>query len=126
MFLKTVPEDPSSRWIPKDRYKLKKPFKFVFTDFVITVPEGFIFSASIPGVLRSIIDPSELPPASYLLHDFLYSCTGNVAPGITFTRSESDKLFLQIMKIRGVNKRRRWFVYTSVRVGGLLAWLKHK
>src|SRR3990167_2187081 len=63
----------------------------------ITVPKGFITDlASVPPPASMLIPKSGLYNQAAVLHDYLYSVQ-------TRTRLASDRIFLEAMKVLGVN-----------------------
>jgi len=74
-----------------------------FDWYGITVPIGFVTDfASIPVLLRSLINPvGKIRPAA-LVHDYLYSILGKLKDR-TLTRKDCDKEFLKIMKVVKMN-----------------------
>ena len=86
----------------------------------ITVPTGFVWDGgSVPRVLWPILDPWGSASKAYLLHDWLYH-TGDRS------RLVSDAIFMEAMEVLGVGFLKRKALYRGVRVGGWLAWSKHR
>lgn len=76
--------------------------------------------ASIPRFAWGIIGGplGKYAPAA-VVHDFLYHTQ-------TRTRKESDRIFLEAMKVLGVNRFKRWIMYQVVRWFGWRAWNRRK
>ncbi len=94
-----------------------------FTDIhkcLILVPIGFKTDlGSIPVILQNIFPKDGLAMFGYILHDYLYF-TG------IYTRSESDDILEESMKTLGVSWWRRKSVRAGLRLGGWVAWNKHR
>lgn len=105
-----------------DRWKTARAFSFYVTQDkkeVITVPEGFETDfASVPLIARWLIPKSGKHNQAAVLHDFLYQ---NLKEdwknwtGKKYTRKDCDEIFLEAMKILGVNFLKRWTMYRAVR-----------
>ena len=86
----------------------------------VTVPEGFSTDfASIPVIFRPLIPKLGKYNRSAILHDFLYSTA-------LFSKSTSDKIFLEGMKSLGVKAWRRYAMYAAVKYFGTGAWNEHR
>lgn len=84
----------------------------------IIVPRGFITDlASIPKLLRGLLDVNDSHRRAAVLHDFLYCLQG-------FTRKQSDDMFLEAMGAIGVPAWKRSMMYAGVRAGGWMIWNK--
>lgn len=105
-------------------WELVEPYPLDRPGFSLRIPAGFQFDlASIPRFFWRVIAPFELSLSAPLVHDFLYACQGHppegtVVPPRTFTRLESDRLFLVLMRLEGVPLWRRWLAYCAVRLFG--------
>ena len=80
-----------------------------------------------PRALWWLIAPFELSIAAPLLHDFLYFHGGQppagvVVPPRTYTRSDADRVFREVMKAEGVPLWRRALGYVAVRLFGGDSW----
>lgn len=97
----------------------------------VRVDAGFVTDfASIPRPLWWLWPPSQGPYlVAALVHDCLYK-TGYVtyADGTTraITRGEADRVMLDVMKACGTPLWTRRGIYRGVRVGGWVAWRKHR
>lgn len=88
------------------------------SDDIITVPAGFETDlASIPPIAEMFIPKSGVYNQAAVLHDFLYST-------MTRTRKESDKIFLEAMKVLGVPWFKRHLMYRAVRLNVFKKWEK--
>lgn|SRR5574340_870527 len=93
----------------------------------IRVPAGFLCDgASVPRIVRNLIDDDDLSEAAWLLHDYLYSVQGVVSEFIRFTRADVDRLLNSINIRHGVVPWKRRAVYAAVRLCGWHAWNSHK
>ena len=95
----------------------------------LTAKAGYTFDlASIPRFFWRLIAPYELSLVAPLFHDLLYEYQGKlpdktyVKPYKIYTRKETDRLFLDIMKLKGVSYWRRNLAYFAVRLFGWKAW----
>lgn len=86
----------------------------------IVIPSGFITDGgSVPRALWSIVNPWGRASKAYVLHDWMYKNQER-------SRLVSDATLLEAMEVLGVNLIQRWLVYRGVRIGGWVAWNKHK
>jgi len=85
------------------------------------VPEGYVTDfASIPRAAWSLIGPPLGRHArAAILHDWLYDTNG---AGGRFDREASDRIFLEAMKVLGVNWAKRSLMFRAVRLGGASGW----
>jgi hypothetical protein len=89
--------------------------------FRVEIPIDFVTDlASIPRLLRSIIDVNGKHRKDAVLHDFLYS----KAPALS--RAFCDREFLLSMAESGVRWTQRQAMHKGVRVGGWVAYSKYK
>ena len=87
---------------------------------LILVPAFFETDlGSIPQFLQGIFPKDGKAMYAYILHDYLY------AKGL-FTRSESDAILEEAMKSLGVSWWRRKSVKAGLKMGGWVAWNKHR
>ena len=99
---------------------LHAPIRVDWGIYHFTVFGGFHTDlSSIPRIARSLIPQVGRQNRAAICHDWAYE---DGVPGMT--RREADKMFLEIMKLDGVNWLRRTAMYTAVRVGGHGAWGK--
>ena len=105
-----------------NKWKLHTAFEYHVgkegSDEVVRVPEGFVTDfASIPRAFWSILHPTGRYAAAAVIHDFLYA-------NHIYTRKRSDQIFLEGMKVLGVNWLTRGIMYRAVRWFGAKAWKK--
>jgi hypothetical protein len=109
-------------------YEVTKDYTYQYGATKITVPKGFRYDrASIPRAFWVIIDKDSLSNVAPLFHDFLYRNGGKlpnnlVTPYRSFSREETDKLFLELMTNCGVDFLRRQAAYEAVRNFSGWAW----
>jgi hypothetical protein len=108
-------------WVLLHDYSLLGP------GWEMTIPAGFRFDlASIPRLVWWLIAPHELSLAAPLVHDFLYLARGDsdgVVPAAkVFSRSETDRLFRDLMVSEGVPAWRKWAAWVAVRLFGWTGW----
>ncbi|KKM83839.1 hypothetical protein LCGC14_1305310 [marine sediment metagenome] len=112
------------------RFKLYFDFTYLWKRkyIEIRVKRGFETDfASIPRLLRIIIEKLGLQNKAAVIHDALYQGnyeTPNASPRCEFTRSEADLCFLDGMADSGVKEWKRWAMWAAVRIGGWVAWRK--
>lgn len=86
------------------------------TDFVITVPAGFVTDfASVPRMFWSVLPPAGKYQLAAVVHDFLYWDQG-------CTREQADALLRAAMIESQVEPVKREIIYEAVRRGGQNAW----
>lgn len=109
-------------------YEVVEDYSYQSGTAKITVPKGFVYDrASIPRFFWVIIDKDSLSNVAPLFHDLLYRNGGRleqrlVAPYRTFSREETDKLFLELMEKCGVDTFRRKAAYQAVRRFAASSW----
>ena len=98
------------------------------SDVTFRIPKGYQTDlASIPRVLRSVINTYELggvgPP---LIHDFIYRLRGEMKgktiPSLTITRRAADRIFRLAMGQEGVGRTKRTVAWLGVRAFGWIPW----
>ncbi|QPX63834.1 putative tail assembly chaperone [Campylobacter phage F358] len=91
--------------------------KYLVGNNIIRIPKGFRTDfGSIPQLFQSIISPVGKPTKAYVLHDFL---CGKSNKG-DIPRALADELFLDAMKLLGVNVIKRYVVWAWVRIYGIV------
>ena len=106
--LKTTPIDDKYWEVMEDYY-------YKTSRGVIRVPKGFRTDyASVPRILRNIINSYGKHGRAAVVHDWLYSNQCK----IDITREEADKIFSEIMKECGVGSIKRNLMYRMVRIFG--------
>lgn len=105
------------------KWILKKPYAYKVNNRIIEVPENFITDlASTPKILWNIFEPmGKNYIRSAVIHDYLYSKNCKYTD---ISRKEADKIFLEIMKERGVPFWKRRLMYRGVRIFGWLFFRK--
>ena len=105
-----------------DKIRLISHLIYVYEDTEIVAPAGFVSDgASIPRIFWRVIGPpfrGRYRDAA-IIHDWLYSSG-------SFTRIETDKIFMQAMKELGVSSWRRGAMYRAVRIGGANSWQRYR
>lgn len=113
-------------------WRLEAEYRYADGETTITVLKGFEFDlSSVPRPLWILIAPFELSVTAPLLHDFLYHYGGNpplgaIAPPRSYTRAETDGLFVRVMEQEGVAAWRRGPAFAAVRIFGVFAWRKDR
>jgi len=101
--------------------------------FTLTAKSGFQTDlASIPRILWVLIASFELSLAAPIFHDLIYRSMGEVAlpdgvvlpAGKTFTRSEADDIFLELMTRAKIPFWKRNVAYLAVDFFGVSSWRK--
>lgn len=114
--------------VEEKQWELMENFTFKRGVIHFVIRAGFKTDlASIPRILWRIIAPFELSITAPLVHDYLYRNSGRItcaASGIRrkLSRSDTDKLFGQIMEDENVSWWRRAAAYRAVRMFAGLAW----
>ncbi len=106
------------------RWQLLHEFRYVtLSGISIYVPAGFITDfASIPRFAWWICPPATgLHRKAAIPHDWIYQTAG-----VNLTRRQADKIFLEIMEIRGVPGWRRYAMYGAVRTFGAGSYVARK
>ena len=119
-----VTYDPAARC-----WKLLEEYVVWDGVYAITLRAPFSFDlASVPRWFWALLGPHELGIVGPLCHDRLYRCGGDlsadISPGRTYTRLETDVLFLALMRKSGVGRFRRSVAYLAVRLFGARSWRK--
>jgi hypothetical protein len=146
--MKPVPMETKSKgffggiwlWIATTRkWEIVKDWKFAIThdgnthETYYVIPKGFIFDgASVPKFARSWLSPMGVLLSGGLVHDWIYkyqslklsgkkkSATGKK------TQKEADQLFRDIcIHVNGF-KILNYIAYYALRLGGFMAWNKHR
>lgn len=111
-------------WLLLDEYTYNHP-----DGYTLTAHQGYAFDlSSVPRPLWWLIAPNELSIVAPLFHDLIYEYKGRlrdfgeVNPDRTFTRAETDDLFLHLMEVEGVAWWRRNAAYSAVRAAGGIFW----
>ena len=87
---------------------------------IIIVPVGFTTDfASIPSLFWMMLPPDGQYTQAAVIHDWLYYTQ-------TRTRLESDRIFLEAMKVLKVNVFKRLIMYKAVRFASFIPWNRRK
>lgn len=106
-----VSQLPDTRWV----LEAELPYR-THTGRLIVVPRGFVHDfASVPRLLRWLIEPTGRHGRAAILHDFLYWEQHH-------SRVIADQIFRDAMTESGVTPIVRWVLYRAVRRWGFLAW----
>ncbi len=109
-----VEETPSGLWkvVEDFSYHNKK-------DDIIVVPAGFLTDfASVPRIFWTLIPRYGKYTSASVLHDYLYSIKER-------SREESDRIFLDAMKVLKVSWWKRRVMWSAVRMFGGLCYDKN-
>ena len=94
-------------------------YVYSINDYDIKVFRGFITDgASVPKSLQWLYNPYGKYINAAVIHDYLYSVYNNTG----INRTLADKIFRQIMKESGIDKRTIRRFYTAVRCFGETSW----
>jgi hypothetical protein len=101
----------------------------------ITVPEGFRTDfASVPRCLWWLYNPTGRWGKAAVVHDWLYANAGlpvrigseaKLPVLALYSRRESDRIFLEGMKVLGVRWSARRVMHRAVRAAGWAPWRRH-
>ncbi len=121
----------------QDLFVLADPFRYRSgTGRVLTVPPGFQTDfASVPRLLRAIVDPTKLESAwAAVVHDYLYQegpavpyrieATGETGRG--FSRAEADDVFHEALRLLGIDPFDAWTMWAGVRAAGWAPWRRYR
>lgn len=110
--------------IDSKTWRIARAFRYYVgeedSDDFIDIPEGFETDfASVPRPFWIIFPPDGKYTQSAVLHDYLYGIKGENGKR---SRKECDDIFLEAMKILGVDWHVRYPMYFSVRAFGWIPW----
>ena|SRR3990167_4919668 len=89
---------------------------------VIIIPVGFKTDlASTPKFIQALLPQNERYAIGAALHDFLYTNKGKLS-NKTYTRKESDLIFIEAMKVLNVPFWKRELMFWAVRIFGRFYW----
>ena len=120
-------------WILTTRnWEIAEDFEYELNDIKYTIPAGFKFDgASIPKFLHTFLSPVGVLLMGGLVHDYAYKYQTlleiNKADTLgVISQKRADEIFRDINI--GVNGfyLMNYLVYYSLRLGGFLAWRKHR
>jgi hypothetical protein len=126
--LATVPPVPITYDVGRRTWLLLLDYNYSYEGHTLTAKAGYAFDlSSIPRPVWWLIAPNELSIVAPLFHDLLYEHQGTlpaecVSPYRTYTRRETDDLFLHLMREEGVAWWRRNAAYSAVRSAGGIYW----
>lgn len=116
-------------YIDGTNWKLHEEFSYYLSadeSASIHVPKGFMTDfASVPKILKVFAKDSEIFCKASILHDYLYSGSGN-ENGYKYTREESDKIYRDAMQVFGMTASRSYIFYKGVRFFGKSHWWENK
>jgi len=109
------------------RLKLLAPFRVYseVLDAEFTVPEGFEFDESIPGILQGIVRPFGMSKRGACVHDWLYQNHGYRADDgdfVTVTRRQADAVYKEMLLAKNTPAWRATVRWLALRLGGWHAW----
>lgn len=115
---------------PRTREKvLHEPYTIRWRDLTLTIPKGFRWDgASVPRIVRSLIDNDDCSEAGALGHDAIYKFNGYlpvdwIRPlGRVVSRLEGDQLLRDFMELEERPEWKEAAVYQGVRRFGWYAW----
>ena len=123
-----VPPVPVTYDVARRTWLLLANYSYTYEGHTITARAGYAFDlSSIPRPIWWLLAPNELSIVAPLFHDLLYEYqgtlpAGDVSPYRTYTRRETDDLFLHLMGVEGVAWWRRNAAYSAVRAAGGIYW----
>lgn len=80
------------------------------TGRVVRVPRTYVTDfASIPGIVRGLIESFGRHARAAVLHDWLYAINEG-------KREDADKMAMRAMKALGVETWKRWAIYTAIKL----------
>lgn len=116
-------EDKASFLLEKDYWRVTRSFKYYVgnkeDDIWVYVPAGFLTDgASVPRPFWSIVPPWGKHGQAAVVHDFLVRELFLYVKGVKtdINRQEADRIFLEAMKVAGVNWFLRNLMYVSVSI----------
>jgi len=96
--------------------RLLEPVVVEVREHIITVPVGYETDfASVPQLFWNIVPPVGKYTIAAVVHDYLYDAK-------LFTKAETDSIFYDLMRKRGVGKFTAGILYAAVRTFGFMAW----
>ena len=106
--------------LPDDRWGVHEQFEYHIGEFPgddkIIVPTGFVTDlASTPRLLWWLVPPFGKYGKATVLHDYLYSQRKR-------SQKKCDEIFIEAMKVLGVNVVKRRAMFYAVRLFGRLSY----
>lgn len=123
-----LPPVPITYDVGRRTWLLLSDYSYDYEGHTLTAKAGYAFDlSSVPRPVWWLIAPNELSIVAPLFHDLLYEYRGIlpaecVSPYRTYTRHETDDLFLHLMEVEGVAWWRRNAAYSAVRAAGGVYW----
>lgn len=112
-------------YLGEHRWRVRRPLTYMSRYGLVLVPAGFETDlASVPRLPLVYWTTGDRTITAAVIHDRLYA-VAKIA-GNRITRAMADKVMLDAMKKEGVPRRQRWAIYLGVRVGGWIAWRRHR
>jgi Protein of unknown function (DUF1353) len=123
-----LPPVPVSYDVANETWVLLSDYTIDHQGTNLTARKDFAFDlSSVPRAFWIFIAPNELSIVAPLFHDLLYRFrgrlpAGDTAPPRTFSRKDTDLLFLDLMEVEQVPLWRRSVAYRAVRAFGGVLW----
>ena len=123
-----LPPVPVSYDVANESWILLSDYTIDHQGTQLTARKDFSFDlSSVPRAFWIFVAPNELSIVAPLFHDLLYRFrgrlpAGDATPPRTFSRKDTDLLFLELMEIEQVPLWRRSVAYRAVRVFGGVRW----
>jgi hypothetical protein len=121
------PKDPILRSVDGDLYSLSEPYSVDFALWIknleFTIPEGFETDiASVPSVLRCVMDRASLGLVAPLVHDYLCDRRGRLIAQsgdlLSIHWFDVSLLFLMLLRMDGISWPRSLAAFLAVVLGG--------
>lgn len=114
----------------KETQKLKLLGKLVFYSAELgetfEVPDGYVFSESIPFLLWSISRPLAITRRGAAAHDYAYEFHGlrRASDGVLVpvTRRQADAVYYELLRAKEASKSLSWTRWAVLRIAGGHAW----
>jgi len=113
-------------------WTIVKDFKYKLRGQEYVIPKGFTFDgASVPKFLASFLSPVGVLLIGGLIHDYAYKYAAlkpadKKDPLLILDQKHADKIFRDInIEVNGFHFL-NYLAYYGLRVGGFLAWNKHR
>ena len=119
-------------WILGTRHwEIAKDFEYELNEKKYVIPSGFKFDgASIPKFLHTFLSPVGVLLLGGLVHDYAYKYAAlqlvKGKKGKSLDQKQSDQIFRDInIEVNGFYSM-NYLAYYALRIGGFLAWNKHR
>lgn len=91
----------------------------------LVVPKYYITDlASIPRILRNLLNVNGKSRRAAVLHDFLYACATSKVHYRPRSRGNADAIFYKALRSEGVGRVAATAYWLGVRAGGWITWRK--